>query len=145
MNGGFDLRVYLLDAARKTDREFDYLVPDSITVVPGTVVTVPFGRQNKPANAMAVKISDSNDEDLTKFKSVISVSDTASLSPDLLELAFFVREHTVCTLGDAVHAMIPPDALSHFVDRYFVSPDADESELAFDPEAEKDRRVCKVP
>ncbi len=123
--------VYLLDAAHKTDRAFDYVGIDGCAV--GSVVTVPFGRANKPANAVVTEVRGDTDE--TKLKRVLSVSDTASLDREMLELAFFVREHTVCTLGAAVRCMIPPDALSRFVKRYSVNPDADAAETVFEPAA----------
>lgn len=109
--------VYLLDGARKTDRAFDYLAPRDEELSPGMIVSVPFGKQNKLQNAIVVSVRQSGDED-GMLKTVSSVSDSAALSPELLSLAFFMRERTLCTLGDAVHTMIPPDALHHMVERY---------------------------
>ena len=40
--------VYLLESARKTDRPFDYTVPDGEEVTVGAIVTVPFGRSSLP-------------------------------------------------------------------------------------------------
>lgn len=121
--------VYLLDAVRKTDRPFDYTAGSDCPV--GSIVTVPFGRANKPMNAVVTAVSDADADGL---KRILTVSDTASLTPEMLDLAFFIREHTLCTLGDAVRCMIPPDALSRFVKRYSVNPDV--SDTVFDPEAD---------
>lgn len=109
--------VYLLESARKTDRAFDYLVSDGEEIAVGTVVSVPFGKQNKLYNAIVVASRKSTVDD-AGLKTVASVSDTAYLPPELLSLAFFVRERTLCTLGDAVRAMIPPDALQRIIQRY---------------------------
>ena len=110
--------VYLLDGARATDRAFDYAVPDGTDICVGSVVTVPFGKNNRPMNALVTAVGE---EQRAGLKSLISVSDTASLTPELVDLAFFMRERTLCTLGDAVHAMIPPDALSRFSASFFIT------------------------
>lgn len=68
---------------------------------------------------MNAVVSAVRDGEAKELKSILSVSDVASLTPDLLELAFFMRERTLCTLGDAVHAMIPAEALSRFAVRYY--------------------------
>ncbi len=110
------LSVYLLDSARATDRAFDYLCPKELEADVGSIVTVPFGKGNRPMNAVVCSVHDGTSPDL---KSILSLSDTASLTAELLDLAFFMRDRTLCTLGDAVHAMIPSEALSRFVARYY--------------------------
>ena len=121
--------VYLLDAARATDRAFDYNCPDETPCAVGSVVTVPFGRGNRPMNALVTAV---RDEDGAALKSVASVSDTASLTPELVDLAFFMRVRTLCTLGDAIRTMIPPDALSRFSARYLLT-DAAYAALSGEP------------
>ena len=107
--------VYLLDGARATDRAFDYSLPEAFRAEAGSVVTVPFGRANRAMNAVVAAVRNEYDPAL---KAILSVSDSASISPEMLDLAFFMRERTLCTLGDAVRTMIPPDALSRFSVRY---------------------------
>ena len=117
LKGGAEVTVsvYLLDGARATDRAFDYAVPAGTEIAVGAIVTVPFGKGNRPMNALVTSV---HEDDRAGLKTVFSVSETASLTPELVDLAFFMRERTLCTLGDAVHTMIPPDALSHFIVRY---------------------------
>ena len=112
--------VYLLESARKTDRPFDYTVSDGEEVTVGAIVTVPFGRGNRPMNAVVTAVR-ARSEDDGELKCIASVSDTASLTPELLSLAAFMRERTLCTIGDAVRTMIPPDALAHMTERYFAA------------------------
>jgi len=110
--------IFLLDSVRKTDRPFDYAVPEYLekNVTVGSVVSVPFGRGNRSQNGIVTEVKDEIPSD--KLKYIIAVSENAYLSAELVSLAFFLREHTLCTLGDAVHCMIPPDALTKFRKRY---------------------------
>ena len=108
--------VYLLDGARATDRAFDYAVPAGTNCAVGSIVTVPFGKGNRPMNALVTSV---REDEGSGLKTIASVSETASLTPSLVDLAFFMRDRTLCTLGDAVHTMIPPDALSRFSARFY--------------------------
>lgn len=121
------LSVYLLDGARATDRAFDYLCPEEFECTAGSIVTVPFGKNNRPMNAVVVSVHEGTSPEL---KAILSVSDTASLTPELLDLAFFMRDRTLCTLGDAVHAMIPSEALSRFIARYYPTDKAQGAALS---------------
>ena len=108
--------VYLLDGARATDRAFDYAVPAGTNCAVGSIVTVPFGKGNRPMNALVTSV---REDEGSGLKTIASVSETASLTPELVDLAFFMRDRTLCTLGDAVHTMIPSDALSRFSARFY--------------------------
>lgn len=140
--------VFLLDGARATDRAFDYVVPEGTDCAAGAIVTVPFGKNNRPMNALVTAVREGEGAGL---KTILSVSATASLTPELVDLAFFMRERTLCTLGDAVHTMIPPDALSRFSSRYYASAAA-RAAISYErrggedfgaaPEGEAENAVC---
>lgn len=113
--------VYLLDLPYSADRAYEYYIPPEFSdkVHAGSFLTVPFGGGNKRMLALAVSVSDKCVYSARMIKPI-----TAVCSPDLfmeeklLGLALFLKEQTLCTLGDAVHAMIPSAAFSRLVEYY---------------------------
>ncbi len=102
--------VYLLDAPYHLDCPYDYLCAESYRE--GMLVRVPFGRNNSLRNAIITRTKDTSDTDYT-LKSVHSpLAESFALSDELLGIARFMKEHTLCTLGEAVHCLLPPGALS---------------------------------
>ena len=100
--------VYLLDTPYHIDRPFDYLCNDDLKV--GSFVRVPFGRANFHRTAVVTRIKEQSEGE--KLKSVHSVYDEAfSLSGEMLSLCMFIKQHTLCTFGEAVRCMIPQGAL----------------------------------
>ncbi len=119
MSGEF-VKVRLLDAPLFLDREYDYRVPAELmgSVAPGSLVTVPFGGGNRRRMGLVVAYAEENPA-LAVTKPLFSVSTPRiSLSEEMLGLVCFLREQTLCTTGDAVHAMIPSGALSGLCERY---------------------------
>ena len=101
--------VYLFDAPYHIDRPFDYLCDDSLTV--GSIVRVPFGRANKLRNAVVSCVKPTSDG--VNIKSVHTVLDSRyALSEEMLGLCLFLKEHTLCTFGEAAKCLIPQGALS---------------------------------
>lgn len=92
------------------DMLFSYSVPDFMKndIACGCRVLVPFGRGNKRRIGVVMRLSES-ESDAAGLKSVVSLADkTPVISGELLELAFYLREHTFCTYFDAVKVMLPP-------------------------------------
>ncbi len=113
------VKVYILDLPYHLDNLYDYFVPDSIkeTIVPGTFVTVPFGGANRRYHALVAAVSDTCEYE--KVKPVLAVAhDRISLCEELLGLCLFMKEQTLCTIGEAVHAMVPAAAFSKLVESY---------------------------
>lgn len=101
--------VYLLDAPYQLDRPFDYSCGES--VCRGAIVKVPFGKANRPRPALVVRTKAESEGN--NIKPVISVfSDQLVLTDRMIGLCLFLREHTICTMGDAVKSILPPGALS---------------------------------
>lgn len=103
------------------DREFDYYIPAQMRpgVHRGAFVTVPFGRGNRRRLGLVMELCDSPSSPEGKIKPIDSLCpDSMSLSEELLGLCRFLREQTLCTIGDAVHAMIPAAAMSRLVEFY---------------------------
>ena len=100
--------VYLLDVPYHIDRPFDYSAIDGASV--GSIVKVPFGRANKLRLGVLTRLKEDTQEE--NIKPVHSVhSDRFSLSREMLGLCFFIKEYTLCTLGEAVRTVLPPGSL----------------------------------
>ena len=107
------VKVYILDAPYAIDRPFDYLYPSALLglIHRGSLVTVPFGMQNRLRRAVVTALAETSEN--TKVKPVHAVlDDRFSLSEEMLGLCLFLKEHTLCTFGEAVKTVLPPGALS---------------------------------
>ena len=115
--------VYLLDAPFAIDRVYDYLIPRSLcdVVHRGSFVTVPFGNGNRKHLALVAEVR--NESPFQRHKPILSVStDRLSLSEHMMGLALFMKEQTLCTVGDAVRAMIPTAAITRMTEVYLPAP-----------------------
>ena len=115
--------VRLLDAPCFLDKDYSYAVPEELAdrVRPGSFVTVPSGGGNRRRLALCTGSAERNPA-LKVIKSVDSVTTPRIfLSGEMLGLVSFLREQTLCTTRDAVHAMIPSGALSSLSERYRAS------------------------
>jgi len=112
-------KVYLLDAPFCIDRVYDYYLPTELRskVKEGAFVSVPFGNGNRQKLGVIFGFADSVESKNTK--PILSiVSSDVSLDPKMLGLALFMKEQTLCTVGDAIHSMIPSAALSRLLEYY---------------------------
>ena len=112
-------KVRLLDAPWFLDQEYDYQVPEDLleSVLPGSFVTVPFGGGNRRRMGLVTSLAE--DSSYEGVKPILSVTTPRiSLSEEMLGLVCFLREMTLCTTGDAVHAMIPAGALASLTECY---------------------------
>ena len=103
------------------DMLFSYGVPNFLEkdISCGCRVLVPFGKGNKRRIGIVMRISEG---DTSGLKSVISLADNEPvISGELLQLAFYLRDHTFCTYFDAVRVMLPP-AMSISVREKFSLP-----------------------
>lgn len=107
-------RVWLLDAPYALDRPFDYYVPANLRerALPGTLALVPFGGGNRKQYALISERTDSVPEHLeNRIKPIDSLLfEDFTLNGEFLQLCAFLREYTLCTMGDAVRAVLPPAA-----------------------------------
>ncbi|MBP5209311.1 MAG: primosomal protein N' [Clostridia bacterium] len=111
MKGAF-ASVRLLDAPLSADRAYTYAVPPHLlgVVCRGLPVRVPFGRGSRVAAGVVTGLSDTCERE--NLKSVLSAFDPVfCLSEEMLAMADFLCEHTLCTMGDAVRAILPPGAV----------------------------------
>ncbi|MBO7175751.1 MAG: DEAD/DEAH box helicase family protein, partial [Clostridia bacterium] len=117
--------VYLLDTPYAIDRAFDYFIPSSmrLAIHRGSFVTVPFGKGNRSRLGVVTDFSERTEVAASMVKPLLSVCEPRlSLSEEMLGLCFYMKEQTLCTFGDAVHAMIPSAAMSRLCEFYRAIP-----------------------
>ena len=102
--------VYLLDAPYHIDRPFDYYCDAYLKR--GSIVRVPFGRSTRLGVVTKVKDTAEVKEGVTVKPVSSVVSDIFTLNDEMLGLCFFLKEYTLCTLGEAVRTVLPPGATS---------------------------------
>lgn len=95
-------------AAEQVDRVFTYRVPEGMTLLPGTRVSVPFGRQEK--EGFVIRLKESADYDEEKIRPVLSaLEEYPAVLPKLMDLAFEIREKSHCPLCEALRLMLPAE------------------------------------
>lgn len=103
-------KVAVEAAAYSFDRCYDYGIPPHLAerVKPGSMVLVPFG-MGKAKPRMGVVLDVGEPEYLSKgLKNLYdAVPEEATLTPELLGLVGWLKEHTFCTYYEAVRAIIP--------------------------------------
>lgn len=112
-------KVCILDTPYCIDRPYDYFIPHDLRefVEVGNFVTVPFGNSNKRHMALVTALS--SKADYKDTKPIISLCpQDVMLDGEMLKLCKFMKDMTLCTYGDAVHAMLPSAAMSRF-EEYF--------------------------
>lgn len=101
-------RVIVDVSTAAIDRPFDYRVPEHLEafVQPGIRVHVPFGPRK--VQGFVVGIADTTDVDTKKLKPIESVIDLEPvLTEEMLELANWLKDDTLCFYNDALQVMIP--------------------------------------
>ena len=115
--------IHLLESPYFLDRAFDYFIPPDLrsSVAVGDFVTVPFGTANYRRIGLVTRLSEEPEQKGIGCKPILSLCDhSMSLSEEMLGLCFFLKEQTLCTVGDAVRAMIPASALSRLEELYLL-------------------------
>jgi primosomal protein N' (replication factor Y) len=104
------VQLILNNNSKSTDQLYTYGVPEELEekVQAGKRVTVNFGRNRHIIDGLIVKVSSSWDIPDSKIKPIIDViDDMPVVTPEMIKLAFWIRERYVCKYSDAVKLMIP--------------------------------------
>ncbi len=124
--------VHILDVPYHADRQYDYFVPaqmqDDIRV--GMQINVPYGVANRKTAAVVTELKDGSA--LEHIKPILSLSANGTvLNAEMLSVCRFLKEHTLCTIGEAVRTVIPSAAISKITEYYTaVRSDNAEKKLA---------------
>ncbi len=114
--------VYILDAPYQIDIAYTYYIPAELDglVYPGRFVTVPFGQGNRRMQAVVYSLTDKAPRHTPK--PIHSVADDKfTLDDDTLSLCLFLKEYTLCSFGEALHAVIPSGAFAKLRERYRIA------------------------
>jgi len=103
--------VYILKMPSHFDRIFHYYLPQEFIgkIEKGSLVTVPFGGGNRHVSALVSEILTS--QSIEKLKPIIDYS-AITLTQEEYGLVFFLKEHTFCSIGDAVKCVVPHSFLT---------------------------------
>lgn len=120
--------VYLLDVPFHADIAYTYAVPPTFSnVEKGVLVAVPYGKQNRRMTAAVVE--EAAAPTLETIKPILEVVSSEPLFDErAIRLCFFLKEHTLCTFGDAFRAMVPSAAISKTKEYYEVSSETPDVE-----------------
>ena len=129
-DGSLYVAVRILDNPFCIDNTYHYYVPPMMAdaVVRGAFVTVPFGRGNRKQLAVVTDLC--TDADLPADLPTDRIKPLGGLcrerlflSERQLALCFFLTETTLCTMGEAVRAIVPAAALATVVESYRALPE----------------------
>ena len=115
------------------DNPYDYRIPDSMTLLPGQRVQVPFGKGNKRCEGVVLAVEEGFGEEL---KCVEQVLDKKPLLDErMLRLAAFLRERYFCTFYDAIKSILPAGVWFSAKERYTIAVENWREEISRQPVA----------
>ncbi len=93
--------------ARGPSNEFDYLVPEGLSVTVGCRVKVPLGRGNRSVVGYCIEVG-FKPAGGRKLKSIAEVLDAhALLSPSMLRVTRWMADYYLCPWGQVLEAVVP--------------------------------------
>lgn len=126
-------RVHILDLPFTADRPYEYYIPQDLAedVRVGCFVTVPFGINNRQRNGIVYEIFEDAAKSVDTSKPIPDGARKpignvfprgCDISPELLKAAVYLKETTLCSIGDAIRSMIPA-ALLEYADLFYTVRD----------------------
>lgn len=103
-------KVIILSGNKNTDREYSYCVPEYLhgKIKIGMKIIVPFGKNNKPSDAIITDFTNEIDIEKNKIKNILEIDpQNIFISTNHLELAKWMSEKYFCTLFGCLKLMIP--------------------------------------
>ena len=121
--------VYILDVPYHADKPYTYYIPPDMAdhCVPGCLVEVPFGKGNRRMTAVVTDLPEGQAK--PTYKPLLTAGTEPLLSTEMLALCRFMKEYTLCTFGEAVHAVVPGAALTRITEYYIALPGTVPAEL----------------
>ena len=117
------IKVHILNVPYHADCEYTYFVPYDFRadIEKGTMVVVPFGRSDRATSAVVTSLNLLKEEIGAYVKPIKSVlSHYLKLDETMLSLCEFLKNRTLCTIGEAVKCIIPSAIMTHTSERYFL-------------------------
>ncbi|WP_203339417.1 primosomal protein N' [Planococcus beijingensis] len=114
-------------AAHPIDRPFDYAIPKEVAVLaePGMRVKVPFG--NRKVLGFITKLKETSEFDPKRLKPIHELMDVVPvLNEELLKMAQWMKEQTVCFEIDALQVMVPAALRAKYEKRFVLNAPLEE-------------------
>lgn len=93
-------------ANSKVDRTFEYIIPESLDVVAGSMVKVPFG--NRISQGYVINVKDRADFEQEKLKEIIDIKGRFPvLTEEQIRLSYYIKAQYHTTLTYALRFMVP--------------------------------------
>ena len=92
------------------DRPFCYIVPERLAydIVPGSVVSIPFGRSNKIIKGYVIGLADKPSIEISKIKEIADVDKKDErIETKLIALAFWMKKRYGSTMNAALKTVLP--------------------------------------
>ncbi|MDD4503407.1 MAG: primosomal protein N' [Clostridiaceae bacterium] len=102
--------VIVANKCKETDRTYSYLIPKEMEkkVTVGSRVIVPFGMGNKQLEGYVLEVKDSINFSSSRLKSIVRMlDDEPVMSPELVELAKWMKEKYLSYYIDAIQTIVP--------------------------------------
>ena len=131
-------QVYILDNPLVIDRPYTYYIPAGLSteVRAGAFVTVPFGRGNRKQLGLVTEISPATtlplsgemQENTADIKPLTALcTERLGLSAEQLALCFYLKEQTLCTLGESVRTVVPASVMAKLTEYYAPCAQSDQA------------------
>lgn len=123
------------------DKNYDYVVPGHLVdqTAVGSRVLVSFGRTTSLRQGVVISLRTTDSEELdkskVKIKEIAAVLDQEPLyTPEMIRLGEYMRDHTFCTLFDALKTMVPSGINLRTIAEYSLEPDWNHGQQLSDQE-----------
>ena len=116
-------KVYLMDNPYCIDQTYDYFIPLELrgAIGEGSFVTVPFGRGNRKQLALVRELH--HCPSINEVKPIAEIcTDRPELSQEILLLCEYMKEHCLCSFGEAVRCTVPAGVLGKMGEFYYPIP-----------------------
>ncbi len=92
-------------------KAFSYLVSDELkkNITVGSIVSIPFNKKNIRGVVANLQLTTYNLQLDYKLKEIISIDDNFSLPKEYIEIAKWIAEYYLCSLGEAISLFLPPN------------------------------------
>ncbi|MBR2025348.1 MAG: primosomal protein N', partial [Clostridia bacterium] len=107
---GAYVNVHIIDVPYHADNEYTYFVPEEKRelIKNGSAISVPFGNSDRQKLAIVVNCDVTEPPNSSNIKPVVSVMPNYfSIDETMINLCKFMKNTTLCTIGEAVKCIIP--------------------------------------
>ncbi|MBQ1272755.1 MAG: primosomal protein N', partial [Clostridia bacterium] len=129
---------------RSADKLYEYLLPSGVVAPVGSIVTVPFGKGNKPIRGVVLGDAPNDGTPKEKLKTLLSVGE-CYLSEESVAVIRYLRDRYFCTWFEAARCLLPTGVFGGSAKSVLSVSIADENAAAHYMESNaSNRKHCDV-